>query len=301
MKTTPKDVFLYLLSIVTLIISVVSFLILTFQYINILIPDALNQGLYGVESRARGAMAALVVAWPIYILMMHLINKDIRQSADFLKLGIRKWLIYLTLFIAAITIIIDLITLLTNFLNGDLTMHFFLKTLLVLLVAAGVFGYYIWDIRRGNNEKHPLPRTMGWTLSALVLAIFTAGFFILGTPAEQRARRLDQQRVSDLQNIQYQVQNYYQQHNSLPESLPELEDTAGSLPQDPKTSESYTYNKGTEDKFSLCAVFETDSVNPNMSYFEPMPRLEKGAIIKGNNWEHGSGEVCFERTIVTQE
>ena len=38
----------------------------------------------------------------------------------------RKWLVYFTLFISAITIIVDLMIFVYNFLDGELTVKFFL-------------------------------------------------------------------------------------------------------------------------------------------------------------------------------
>src|SRR5438132_4874360 len=43
-----------------------------------------------------------------------------------------KWLIYLTLFVAALIIIGDLVSLIYNFLGGDVTIKFVLKALSVL-------------------------------------------------------------------------------------------------------------------------------------------------------------------------
>jgi hypothetical protein len=65
---------------------------------------------------------------------------------------VRKWLTYITLYIATGIIIGDLITLLTYVLNGDLTLRFVLKVLAVLLIAGSIFGYYLWDLRTEEKE-----------------------------------------------------------------------------------------------------------------------------------------------------
>lgn len=44
----------------------------------------------------------------------------------------------------------------------------------------------------------------------------------MGSPAQQRTWRLDDKRVNDLQNIQSQVINYWQQKEKLPMTLSEL-------------------------------------------------------------------------------
>jgi hypothetical protein len=65
---------------------------------------------------------------------------------------IRRWLTYLTLFIAAGVLIGDLITLVYNLLGGELTVRFVLKVITVAAIAGTAFGYYLWDLRREERE-----------------------------------------------------------------------------------------------------------------------------------------------------
>jgi len=145
LRSTPKDFFLHLLNITTFYIAVINFITLFIQYINVLFPDLLNFYYTGMTNSVRLSMSILLIAVPVYILTSWMIGKDLKENPDKRELGLRKWLIYLTLFVAAITIIVDLITLVNNFLSGELTIQFFLKTAVVLIVAVSVFGYYIWD------------------------------------------------------------------------------------------------------------------------------------------------------------
>ena len=145
-KSTPQDVFYHLLSIVTLYMSAISFITLLLQLINTWFPDPLDYG-YGVDGVIRWSAAILIVAFPVYLLMMWLINKDIAAEPARREIRVRKWLGYLTLFIAAITAIIDVGTLVYNLLGGELTTRFILKILVVLAVAATVFFYYLRELR----------------------------------------------------------------------------------------------------------------------------------------------------------
>ena len=65
---------------------------------------------------------------------------------------IRRWLTYLTLFIAASILIGDLTTLVYNLLGGELTIRFILKVLVVGAIAGTVFGYYLGDVRREERQ-----------------------------------------------------------------------------------------------------------------------------------------------------
>ena len=155
MKTSPKDVFLHLLAIDSLYTSAISFMVLIFQYINVFLPDALENNYYELSSAynsIRWSIASLVVVFPVYVLTSSSLDKGYRKSPAKRDLGIRKWLIYFTLFAAALIIIGDLVTLIYNLLGGELTLRFLLKVATVFFVSGSVFGYYLWDLRKHKTE-----------------------------------------------------------------------------------------------------------------------------------------------------
>src|SRR3989344_7823406 len=132
-RTTPKDFFAQLLVTVTLYVSVVSFITLLFAYSEVLLPDALNYYYDGILSQIRWSSSVLLVVFGVYIFLSWLIGREFRQIPEKRELKVRKWLTYFTLFLAAVTIIVDLVTLLYNFYSGEYTGQFILKVLVVLL------------------------------------------------------------------------------------------------------------------------------------------------------------------------
>lgn len=295
-KTTPKDVFLHLFGIVTFYLTVISFITLYIQYINALFPDALNFYYNGISQGIRWSTSILIIALPAYLISNWLLNKDIKIDPMHREIKIRKWLVYLTLFVSAVTVIIDLMVLVYNFLNGELSTRFFLKIIVVLLVATAVFAYYFWDLKnKETNTK--LPKLLAIILIAVVLASIIWGFFIIGTPKDQRNRRFDEQRVQNLRDIQYQVLDYWQKKNTLPKDLNALTDNISGFKAsvDPETQNQYEYKIVSNLTFELCANFTTDSkdsVDQNGS--DMMPIYNMGW---GDNWEHRAEKTCFERTI----
>ena len=154
-RTSPKDVFLHLLAIASLYTSAISFMMLLFQYINVLLPDILENNYYalsGAYNSIRWSIASLVVVFPVYVLTGWSLDKGYRKSPAKRDLGIRKWLIHFTLFAAALIIIGDLFTLIYNLLGGELTPRFLLKVATVFFVSGSVFGYYLWDLRKYKTE-----------------------------------------------------------------------------------------------------------------------------------------------------
>jgi len=295
-KTTPKDVFLHLFNILTFYLSIISFITLYIHYIKALFPDELNYYFSGIANAVRWSSSMLIIAVPAFLLSGWLLSRNYKISPARRELAIRKWLIYFTLFLSAVTVIIDLIIFVYNFFSGELTIQFFLKILVVLIVAAAVFGYYLWDLKR-QNLKSRIPRVLAWALVAVTLASVISGFFIVGTPADQRRRLTDERRVSDLQNLQSQVVNYWVQKEALPENLDKLNDSISGFmaPTDPETNQSYEYRIVDLLSFELCADFKTSSDD-----FLPTVKgvkISSPADPYQQNWNHQANHTCFSRII----
>lgn len=297
-KMTPWDFFMHLLGFVALYASVISILALMFQYINVIFPDKLNFYYTGILDIIRIASSALLVLFVVFILVNWLLEKDFTKNPAKRELRFRKWLIYFTLFVSAVTIIIDLIRLTNNFYSGELSSSFIFKVLAVLIIAAAVFGYYFWDLKRATDKKYQLPKILAWLTSAVVLISIIGGFFIVGSPATQRQRRFDDQRISNLQEIQNQIINYWQQKEALPGKLVDLNDSISGFvtPVDPETNSAYEYNVTLPLTFELCSNFKTVSFNSAAGLNLPEPATYYADPYK-QNWSHGTGRVCFSRTI----
>ena len=158
-KTSPKDVFLHLLAIVTLYASAVSLGVLLFDYINLAFPDPLVDGAgyydYAVQAyhdSIRWSVSALVVVFPVFLFTTRFLNKSYDANPTKRNLRIRKWLVYFTLFATAVVVIGDLVALIYNFLGGEITIRFFLEVLTIALIAGSIFFYYFHDVRKYKTE-----------------------------------------------------------------------------------------------------------------------------------------------------
>lgn len=301
---TPKDFFLWAGAMVTFYWSVIAYVLLAFDYINYTFPNPLAY--YPADPYQSGIsyeMASIIVLLPLYMLLMRLIRRDIARDASRKEIWVRRWALILTLFVAGVAIAADLITLLTTFLNGEaLTTAFLLKVLVIFLIATGVFMHFISDLR-GYWDRFPLrKRYVEVGVAILAVATIVAGFFIVGTPAEARLARFDAQKVNDLQNIQSQVVYYWQAKQKLPATIADLNNSLsyGPVPMDPQTGEPYEYRATGMLSFELCAAFNAESRASRgqlmeTRMIEPVPAGGKGA--PQDNWQHGTGHVCFSRTI----
>src|SRR3989344_4615713 len=202
-RTTPKDFFLWAGAMVTLYAGVFAFVGLLFDYLNYTFPDtALNYYVDPYQSGISYEMASLIVLAPVFLILMRVIRRSIVADPSRQEIWIRRWALFLTLFVAGATIVVDLIVLTNTFLSGEeLGVRFLLKVLIVLLVAAAGFMHFAADLW-GYWQKNPAyARYVNWATALLIVLTIAAGFLIIGSPQSQRVYRIDQQRVSDLQNI----------------------------------------------------------------------------------------------------
>lgn len=286
-------------AMVTLYASVFAFIALIFSYINYAFPDPLVYR-YSSDPYQGGIayyMAMFIVLLPTCITLLWLIRKDIVRDATRAEVWVRRWMLYLVLFVAGATVVGDLITLLYTFLSGEeLTTPFLLKVLLVLIVSAAGFLHFLADMRGYWNANPGKSKMVGVGVLVLGLVAVVSGFFIVGTPGQAREYRYDQNRVADLQTIQYQLVYFWQRKQTLPATLSELNDPlqSFSVPVDPKTGAAYEYTKTGQMSFSLCGLFATEYNGINANGYT-YPEVKMGGA--SDAWTHTSGRVCFTRTI----
>lgn len=133
----------------------------------------------------------------------------------------------------------------------------------------------------------------------IVTIAVLAGFFIVGSPKEERLRRFDAQKISSLQTIQSYIVEYYRAKNELPQNLSLLNDELRGVivPKDPQTKSNFEYQITGDLSFSLCADFN----RPSSTLEETMPKSPSYAYPNGpfhdETWTHKEGKACFNRTI----
>jgi Domain of unknown function (DUF5671) len=151
---SAREAFMYLVLFSTLYVSAFNLGRLIFQLINHALPDpAAPDFVVQVVRRAlRSSIASLVVGYPVFLYVSNLVSRNLRADPNKRLSKIRRWLTYLTLFLAAGVIIGDLIALLNNLLGGELTTRFVLKAVTAGSIAGLIFGYYLWDLRLDEGE-----------------------------------------------------------------------------------------------------------------------------------------------------
>lgn len=132
-------------------------------------------------------------------------------------------------------------------------------------------------------------------LITAVAASVAASFVILGSPGQERSRRMDEQRVQDLVAIAYAIDGYWNEMGELPASLDLLEQSRIYAPQsvrDPETGEAYAYEPEDAGHFTLCATFNAPS---DVRVPESFPKLDNAD--NRQFWNHPGGYHCFQITV----
>ncbi len=292
-SASAKDFFINLGAFVSLYVIVGSLLNLLFTVINKSYPQIVNDYnyYYSSSSSISWPVSTLIIFFPIFILLMWLLEREYKAYPEKQNTGVHKWLTYITLFVAGATIAGDLITVLYYFIDGqELTIGFLLKVLVVLIVALAIFAYYISDIA----GKLTANRRKIWRVTALILVVGSIvwGFAVLGSPRTQQLYKYDQEKIGNLQTLDSQIRNYYSVKRTLPKTFAEAmsESYYGNLLVDPQSKQPYEYEKVSETTYRLCAFFNKESSDKYSGSYSPY-------IYGEISWTHPAGRHCFERSV----
>jgi hypothetical protein len=151
---SAREAFLYLVLFATLYVSAYHLGSLLFDLINHALPDPADQQyrLMQLGASMRWSVASLLVAFPVFLFVARLLGRELARNPAKRLSVVRRWLTYMTLFLAAGIVIGDLITAVYNVLGGELTLRFSLKVLVVGAIAGTVFAWYLHDLRREERE-----------------------------------------------------------------------------------------------------------------------------------------------------
>ncbi|OGY90612.1 MAG: hypothetical protein A3B30_02925 [Candidatus Komeilibacteria bacterium RIFCSPLOWO2_01_FULL_52_15] len=284
-----RNFFLYFLSFVLLYMVAVSIGGVLFYIINKTLPLVGRIATVSAGS-LRYHLATLIIGTPVFLWMSWKVNRDSKADEAMRNSGLRKWLTYLTLVVAALVTIGDLIFLVYTLLGGETTLPFILKSAVILVIAGNIFYYYLSDIkflRSGSSEARQLPRLYFNATGVLALVVIGAGLMFIESPAVQRLRGQDVARLNNLQEVDSGITFYLQTYGKLPASLDDIQVHEGAT-KDPVTGALFEYTEIDESNYSLCATFATSNkeITDGQDYSYP-----------GSPWLHDAGPFCFQRNL----
>jgi hypothetical protein len=298
-----KFVFFYLTHLVSLVFMSVAFGTIIFQAINKKISDPLNlySAIYNSGFMKFG-IAALLVFTPIFYIVSRFIFKAVRQGEIKRDSGIRRWLTYLILFVSFLVFAGYLTSFVFNFLDGELTLKFILKTITVLAIAATIFSFYFYDISRKQTEGRVSKVVRIYFFSTLfaIIVVFIGSFFVVDNPFLERAKKMDDDILNKFNTIDNCVEIYYKENKIMPESMEEIKSECPYISEkaivDENTGKFFEYHLKQDRTYELCAEFyasnrdEEDS-RRNYVYYSS----------DSESFLHDAGWQCLERKIYSSD
>jgi hypothetical protein len=293
-----RDAFFHLLTFVSLYTTVISTIILFFTYINYLFPDpALSQyptDTTGMATTIRWSIAAIIVSYPLFIWISSILLKEMKKNTEKAVGGVRRWLTYFTLLVTAAALMGDVITLLFYLLEGELSIRFLLKVIVVLGIAGMVFMYYLLSLKLDPSraKKTGLHRDYFVGSAIITAMVIIWGIILAGSPMAERERKFDERRVEDLRTIQNEISNIVYgpagdrakaPSRAVPNTLEEARKLAVYSKlniTDPKTYEPYTYTVQSATRYQLCTTFSSVRDMPYDIF-----------------WNHPAGPHCYDLDV----
>jgi cation transport ATPase len=287
-KHQAQFVFYYLLSLISLGAMALGLGIIVFEVLDKVFVDVSSS--YFSMQALKTAFSTLIISTPIYYICSHLLSKSIRKNELSLESSLRKWLIYLILLVTSVIMLVWLVSILNSFLNGEMTIKFILKALTALIISAMIFSYYLYNIKQKVVKKKDKIKSI-FFVASLLLVIFTLGLAIvhMESPQTTRDKKVDEDILRNFDNINMNVNMYYNSNKELPESLEELKSNSNLnvYPDSAVSLDNIEYKKLSEIKYELCTDFKTsnlDDKNINLRY--------------GSNRLHNSGYQCLEQEFM---
>ena len=291
-----REAFLYLVLFAALYAAAISFGNVVFVLINRAFSDVAFTPPAALSAEMlRWGLAYLVISYPAFLFVQRKVRRSLRGDPELRSSRIRKWLTYLTLFVAAGVLAGDLIALVFFGLGGELAVRFVLKVAVVAATAGSVFGYYFWDLRQDDVEpgvsagESKLPLAFGGASALAVVVALVLGLAAVGSPGKARDRGLDVARVGHLRDIVRGVDVYWERNGALPGSLEGLSAERDiNIPAitDPESGEPYAFRATAEKAYELCATFNLEAPTDQAS-LRSYPYRERF-------WRHPAGRHCFD-------
>ena len=95
----------------------------------------------------RAQVAIVIVAFPVYVILWHFLLREVHRNPEKARGGIRRWMGYLAIFVGALTLSGDIITLIYLMLEGQLTARLMMKTAILFLIAGSLVIYLVLTLR----------------------------------------------------------------------------------------------------------------------------------------------------------
>lgn len=252
-SNAARDALFYAMLFVCFAVISSNVLTLAFMQLNLWLPEPGDSRNYSRFAEVlRWCMAALIVFAPAFGWLDRSDRRATLSDPARQHGAVRRWLSALALLGAVLTLMGDALFLIYTWLDGQMSLRFALKSLVVGIMALLTLAYF------RNDRGIPLPRLpipAAWPLLGLAALMVGLSLWAVGGPDRGQMERRDQARLDDLRRISGLVPNCIGKDAPLPDSLEPL-DCVNDLDTLRSTGATFTYAKLAEDRFEICTEVE---------------------------------------------
>jgi hypothetical protein len=101
----------------------------------------------------------------------------------------------------------------------------------------------------------------------------------MDSPQEARNKKIDQDTLQHFGQLSYEVENYYNKHNELPQYL-----SVDKYEYHDIDMSKYEYNIINEDTYEICAEFLTSNLDSEETFYD-------------REWKHDKDYQCIRKTV----
>lgn len=139
--------FLYILFFISLYILATAIGALFHNFVDTIIPNHIDSEFYENATFTRGYIAALIVSYPIFLILALTLKKQLAKQPLVRNLRSRKLLIYLTLIGTFLIMLGHVIITIYEFLNGSLSTNALAHLAITFVIAGAIFAYFINEVK----------------------------------------------------------------------------------------------------------------------------------------------------------
>ncbi|MDI9325277.1 MAG: hypothetical protein QM526_00615 [Alphaproteobacteria bacterium] len=273
--------FVHIGILVTLIMTIIGFFLVTFGAIRYYVPDTLDSvwDTERISSSVGFGVAMLITAFSILFYLTRKVNISDPLTWGVWIARIRQAIIACAVTFSVIAIGVVAIQTIGSFLSGDLSLRFILRSIATVTLAGAVFYYYrlawghYWHTHRETSLR------IGIVFSCIVLVLVIVGIKVVN-PVQVRKYKIDNQIVTNFETIRSKVLEYYHVHANTPE---EVHTIIRGLPS------NVSYRKVSQSTYTVCGIFAL----PSQSV------VNKSQFVSTESFYHSTaGEQCYVISIV---
>ena len=262
--------------LVCVFIAIISITNISFNIIDIIIPDY-ELGSYYSYSRIFDSIslstAFLIVVSPIIYILIRLNRKLTQPTEGMVTIGIRNAMLIAITFVSAIIIVITAAVVIFQFLTGEIQLSSFLKAVTLAVIALITFVYFLYDLKdywRNNQKKANI---FGLIVGLILITLIVISIIIVN-PFTARERAITQENLYTLNQYKTYIDGEYRKNFTVPNVL---ETNLAFF------DSNIDYTKLQSNRYQLCALLPADAPGKEyrdypFTHFNYQPNNEKTCL-----------------------